>query len=81
MHIYVVYERDTHKAQHLGRDLCRRYRYFKKHSTQRIFWKLAIVEELLPGKDGSVRAARVEVASADRNLTIFSVLSDYPDLF
>ena len=41
-------------------------------NTQRKFWKLAVVEELLPSKDGIVRAARVKVASGDRNPRIFA---------
>ena len=44
----------------------------KNDSTQRVFWKLAVVEKLLPGKDGHVRAAHVKVASADRNPRIFT---------
>ena len=44
----------------------------KNDSTQRMFWKLAVVEELLPGKDGIVRAARVKVANADRNPRLFT---------
>lgn len=37
----------------------------KNDTTQRMFWKLAVVEELLPGKDGIMRAARVKVVSAE----------------
>ena len=44
----------------------------KNDSTQRMFWKLATVEQLLPGKDGVVRAARVKVASADRHPRLFT---------
>ena len=33
----------------------------KNDSTSRAFWKLAKVEELLPGNDGKIRAAIVEV--------------------
>ena len=38
----------------------------KNDSTSRAFWKLAKVEELIPGADGNVRAAIVKVASSDR---------------
>ena len=33
----------------------------KNDSTSRAFWKLAKVEELLPGNDGKIRAAMVKV--------------------
>ena len=39
----------------------------KSDSTKRAFWKLAKVDELLEGKDGQIRAARVKVANAERN--------------
>ena len=35
--------------------------------TKRCFWKLCKVVELLKGRDGSVRATRVQAASADGN--------------
>ena len=35
----------------------------KNDSTSRAFWKLAKVEELIPGRDGNVRAAGVKVAN------------------
>ena len=38
----------------------------KNESTLRNFWKLAKIEELLPGVDGEVRAAIVKVASNNR---------------
>ena len=38
----------------------------KTDSTKRIFWKLARVEELIPGADGRVRAAIVKVGSDDK---------------
>ena len=38
----------------------------KNDSTKRIFWKLARVEELIPGADGRVRAAIVQVGSDDK---------------
>ena len=38
----------------------------KGDSTNRMFWKLAKVEELLPGRDGLVRAAIVKVANSDQ---------------
>ena len=44
----------------------------RNDSTPRMFWKLALVEELLPGRDGIVRAARVKVANAERNPRIFT---------
>ena len=37
----------------------------RKDSSRRAFWKLGKVEELIPGKDGEVRAAVVKVG---RNL-------------
>lgn len=39
----------------------------KNESTNRMFWKLAKVEQLLPGKDGLVRAAVIKVSNSDRN--------------
>ena len=36
-------------------------------STKRVLWKLALVRELLPGLDGRIRAAVVQVAGS-RNL-------------
>ena len=44
----------------------------RNDSTQIMFWKLALVEELLPGKDGIVRAAWVKVANAESNPRIFT---------
>ena len=38
----------------------------KNDTSNRMFWKLAKVEELLPGKDGNIRAAIIKVSSADR---------------
>ena len=38
----------------------------KNDTTNRMFWKLAKVEELLPGRDGLVRAAIVKVANSDQ---------------
>ena len=38
----------------------------KSDSSNRMFWKLAKVEELLPGRDGFVRAAIVKVANSDK---------------
>lgn len=35
----------------------------KNDLTKRLYWKLAIVEELLKGKDGITRAAIVRVAN------------------
>lgn len=39
----------------------------KNDTSNRMFWKLAKVEELLPAKDGSIRAAIVKVLNADHN--------------
>ena len=39
----------------------------KQESSNRMFWKLAKVEELLPGRDGTVRSAIVKVSNADKN--------------
>lgn len=41
-------------------------------STKRVLWKLALVKELLPGLDGRIRAAVVQVAGS-RNLLKRSV--------
>ena len=38
----------------------------KSDLKKRTFWKLAKVEELLPGRDGQIRSAKVKVASKDR---------------
>ena len=38
----------------------------RNESTKRMFWKLAIVEELLTGSDGQVRAAVVKVANSSK---------------
>ena len=35
----------------------------KDYQTKRAFWKLCRILEVIPGKDGNVRAAKVEVAS------------------
>ena len=67
MYIYWVFERDTHKPQHLGRDLCSRYRFFYK-----TFPAKNILEACYccwARMKAWERAARVKVASADRNLT------------
>ena len=37
----------------------------KNDSTSRAFWKLGKVEQLIPGKDGKVRAAIVKVAKGN----------------
>ena len=37
----------------------------KSDQSTRNFWKLAKVEELLPGRDGQIQSARVKVASSD----------------
>ena len=37
----------------------------KDDSTKRSFWKLAVVQELIPGRDGKIRAAWVRVANSD----------------
>ena len=33
----------------------------KDDMAKRVFWKLAIVDELLPGRDGKIRAVKVKV--------------------
>ena len=38
----------------------------KNNSTNRIHWKIATVEELIPGADGKVRAAIVKVGNSDK---------------
>jgi len=37
-----------------------------------MFWKLALVEELLPGRDGIVKAAQVKIVNAEQNCRIFT---------
>ena len=39
----------------------------KSDSTNRMYWNLATVEQLLPGKDGMVRAAMFKVSKRERN--------------
>ena len=41
----------------------------KNDSTNRIHWKIARVEELIPGADGKVRAAIVKVGNSDKRPT------------
>ena len=41
----------------------------KNDSTNRIHWKIARVEELIPGADGKVRAAIVKVGTSDKGST------------
>ena len=41
----------------------------KNDSTNRIHWKIARVEELIPGADGKVRAAIVKVGTSDKRST------------
>ena len=43
----------------------------KNDSTNRIHWKIARVEELIPGADGKVRAAIVKVGNSDKRPTYF----------
>ena len=52
----------------------------KDDSTKRIFWKLAIVEELLEGSDGQVCAAVVKVVNLAHHSQLFwrSVKHLYP---
>ena len=38
----------------------------KKDSTARCMWKLAKVQELIPGADGKIRSATVKVSSSDK---------------
>lgn len=38
----------------------------KNDSTSRVFWKIGKVEELIPGKDGEVRAAVVKVGNSSK---------------
>ena len=44
----------------------------RNDSTPWMFWKLTLVEELLPDRDGIVRAAWVKVVNAERNPRIFT---------
>jgi len=37
----------------------------KSDLTKRAFWKLAKVKELLPGRDGQIRSAKVKVAGKE----------------
>lgn len=43
----------------------------KNDSTNRIHWKIARVEELIPGADGKVRASIVKVGNSDKRPTYF----------
>ena len=51
-----------------------------KEDTKRMFWRLAVVEELLSGPDGQVRAATVRVGKSGRQKQLFrrSVKHLYP---
>ena len=40
----------------------------KDDNTPRIFWKFAVVQELIKGKDGHVRSAKVKVLNNSENL-------------
>ena len=42
----------------------------KDDTTKRLFWKLAIVEELLPGRDGKIRSVKVKVSNPSRTSTM-----------
>ena len=42
----------------------------KNDSTNRVFWKMGKVEELIPGEDGKVRAAVVKVGSSMKQPTL-----------
>ena len=42
-----------------------------KEDTKRMFWRLAVVEELLSGPDGQVRAATVRVGKSGRQKQLF----------
>ena len=42
----------------------------KKDSTPRAFWRLARIQELLPGADGCVRAAQLRVSSENGKMHI-----------
>ena len=44
----------------------------RNNSTSRMFWKLALVEELLPGRDGIVKAAQVKIVNTEQNCRIFT---------
>lgn len=41
----------------------------KNDSTQRTFWKLAVVEELICGEDGNVRAAFITTVNPKGKVT------------
>ena len=42
----------------------------KDDTTKRLFWKLAIVEELLPGRDGKIRSVKVKVSNPSGTSTM-----------
>ncbi|XP_065895893.1 uncharacterized protein [Dysidea avara] len=52
----------------------------KDDSTKRAFWKLGLVEELIAGRDGKIRAALVRVGSGDTPTRLLkrSILHLYP---
>ena len=48
----------------------------KSDLKKRTFWKLAKVEELLPGRDGQIRSAKVKVAGKDDPQVLCRVIQD-----
>ena len=52
----------------------------KDDQTKRSFWKLGVVEELLSGSDGHVRAAKVRAGRSDRRVQVIrrSIKHLYP---
>ena len=42
----------------------------KDDTTKQLFWKLATVEELLPGRDGKIRAVKVKVPNRSGTPTL-----------
>lgn len=61
-------ERHVHVTENRkGADIAIRYVVIlRNHTPNRMFWKLAKVEELLPGKDGNIQAAIIN-SNADCN--------------
>ena len=65
---YLLNLRENHMCRVKGRGAAIRVGdvvILKDDSTKRLFWKLAVVHELLPGRDGQVRAAVIKVGVVD----------------
>lgn len=83
---YLIGLRENHKSEYRSRGMggakiaLGDVVVIKDNQTKRSFWKLGVVEELLSGPDGHVRAARVRAGNSDRRSQVFrrSVKHLYP---